>query len=271
MPHLIINDASPPITRRTLLLGAAVGSAVATSLIIPAEAQAATWPTLRYGMSGTYVKQLQDALSVRGIPCGRFGSDSKFGVSTKAAVIEYQGLYGLVRDGVVGPKTRAVIMANTRPHAKIIGRLSSRWDENGTIAIVDKMGRRGSPAVSNVARIYLFRDARLIRTIQARTGGKSYNPKTKTWGYYDTPTGAFRVQAKIAAGYSNLYEADMPYFTVFNGNIGFHYSSGFRSANYGTAGNLGSHGCVNIGNLPDAKLIFSYLTVGRNQVLVQRT
>jgi hypothetical protein len=274
MTHLT-NDNNPPIVgRRALLLGtAATLVPVLGSVVFSAEASAATLPTLRSGMKGTAVKQLQDALSVRGIPCGRFGSDSSYGVSTKTAVTEYQRLWGLVADGVAGPKTQAHIASHPRPHPKIIARLSPRWKESGTIAIVDKMGRRGSPPVSNVARIYLFREARLLRTIQARTGGYAYDKKISKWVYKNTPTGAFRVWVKIEDGYSNRYEADMPYFTVFTTNIGFHYSAGFRANNYGPAGtgNYGSHGCVNIGNLPDARLVFGSLTEGRNQVLVQQT
>ncbi|MEO5690911.1 MAG: L,D-transpeptidase, partial [Candidatus Saccharimonadales bacterium] len=117
--------------------------------------------------------------------------------------------------------------ANPKPHPKILALLTPRWSESGTIAIVDKIGVRGSPAVSNVARVYLFRDATLITTVQARTGGYAYDKKISKWVSKNTPTGAFRVQAKIAAGYSNLYEAEMPWFSVFNGDIGFHYSTGF--------------------------------------------
>lgn len=256
---------------KSLLIGIAL--AVIPLIVAPGTASATTLcsTSLQPGMTGTCVVKLQDALSIRGIPVGRFGSDGSYGASTKAAVIEYQKLWGLVADGNAGPITRAHIAAHPKPHAKIVARLSSRWSESGTIAIVDKMGKRGSPAVSNVARIYLFREAQLIRTIQARTGGYAYDKNIGKWVYKNTPTGAFKVQAKIAAGYSNLYEAEMPYFTVFNGNIGFHYSAGYRSANYGPTGNYGSHGCVNIGNLPDAVLIYNYLTVGRNQVLVQQT
>jgi len=65
------------------------------------------WNTLRYGMSGTEVKNLQNdlkALNVFGAnPTGYFGS------LTKQAVVKYQAVKGLTQDGIVGHKTARAI------------------------------------------------------------------------------------------------------------------------------------------------------------------
>ncbi len=261
-------------TSRIKALFVALSLMLATFIVAPSAqaTDACTTTTVRAGATGTCVVQLQDALSVRGIPSGRFGSDGHFGGDTTSAVKEFQRLYGLVADGVPGPKTRATIAANPKPHPKILAQLTPRWSESGTIAIVDKIGVRGTPAVSNVARVYLFRDAKLIRTIQARTGGRAYDKVDKVWRIKNTPLGSYTVKAKDPTGYSNRYDAAMPWFVIFNGDIGFHYSPlGYRVANYGPSYpyDYGSMGCVNIGNEPDAILIDKSLTIGRNQVVVQ--
>jgi peptidoglycan hydrolase-like protein with peptidoglycan-binding domain len=63
-----------------------------------------TLGALRFGMSGDEVKRLQQLLGMK--PALQTGY---FGVITEGAVMSFQGLHGLVQDGVVGPKTRAAI------------------------------------------------------------------------------------------------------------------------------------------------------------------
>lgn len=249
-------------------------AACITLSITPSTAMAATNCTttvLKSGSKGTCVTQLQNALSVRGIPSGPKGTDGSFGPSTRAAVIEYQKLYGLKADGIAGPKTWATIKANPKPHRKITDRLTKRWSESGTIVIVDKMGKRGKPAVSNVARVYLFVDGKLLGTAQARTGGMAYNPNDGKYHRKNTPTGEFRVTRKIVDEVSRTYgNAPMPYSVYFNGPIAVHGSPGFMKDGYGSAGTLGSNGCVNV-NVAFAKLVYKHTKEGRNQVVVQQS
>lgn len=54
--------------------------------------------TLRRGATGELVKQIQQKSGVADI-------DSIFGAKTEAAVRAFQREHGLVRDGIVGPKT----------------------------------------------------------------------------------------------------------------------------------------------------------------------
>lgn len=54
------------------------------------------------GSSGTYVREIQQELAYRGIPVML---DAVFGPLTRAAVVSFQSLTGLLKDGVVGPVT----------------------------------------------------------------------------------------------------------------------------------------------------------------------
>lgn len=68
-----------------------------------------TKPTLRYGSSGEYVKELQTKLVGRGYSVGTYGADGKFGRATEQAVKEFQRDAGLTVDGICGPNTWAAL------------------------------------------------------------------------------------------------------------------------------------------------------------------
>jgi murein L,D-transpeptidase YcbB/YkuD len=64
------------------------------------------YPTLRKGSKGPYVKELQTILNYSS--CGaHLLVDGIFGNNTLNAVIQFQGMRGLKKDGIVGPKTWA--------------------------------------------------------------------------------------------------------------------------------------------------------------------
>ena len=67
--------------------------------------------TLRRGCSGEEVKELQSDLILKGYDPGT--ADGKFGSKTEAAVKAFQRDNGLTPDGVVGPKTWAVLIEGT--------------------------------------------------------------------------------------------------------------------------------------------------------------
>ena len=65
-------------------------------------------PTLRYGDTGSAVKNLQSFLRrVFSAYAGSLGVDGSFGPQTKGAVEEFQRRVRLTADGVVGPRTNA--------------------------------------------------------------------------------------------------------------------------------------------------------------------
>jgi hypothetical protein len=82
---------------RTLLIAAAVSMLVVSAGVAFAGSHASS-NTLKYGMRGTAVKQLQRKLHVRPV-------SGYFGVKTRAAVKRFQRGHHLKADGVAGPAT----------------------------------------------------------------------------------------------------------------------------------------------------------------------
>ncbi|MDQ0320356.1 hypothetical protein QO002_002494 [Pararhizobium capsulatum DSM 1112] len=70
--------------------------------LIPATDIVTGKPTLKRGARGDDVKIVQKKMGV--------GDDGKFGPGTEAAVRAFQRLNDLVGDGIVGPKTWALIV-----------------------------------------------------------------------------------------------------------------------------------------------------------------
>ena len=66
-------------------------------------------PTLRKGDAGPYVTLAQTELIQRGYDLGSWGADGKFGNATEKAVKQFQTDWGLTVDGVIGPKTWAML------------------------------------------------------------------------------------------------------------------------------------------------------------------
>lgn len=78
-------------------------SVLLISLFVTGYVIAADKPTLSWGSSGDYVKQVQRKLSGWGYYSGQI--DGQFGTSTSKAVKLFQKRNGLKSDGVVGPGT----------------------------------------------------------------------------------------------------------------------------------------------------------------------
>ena len=64
--------------------------------------------TLRSGMKGDDVKELQQSLNQLGYNCGKV--DGAFGAKTKAAVVAFQKAYKLTADGIYGPKSHTKML-----------------------------------------------------------------------------------------------------------------------------------------------------------------
>jgi len=89
---------------------------------------------LRAGAAGWDVAALQFALETHGFPCGVV--DGGFGFHTAAAVRRAQAFYGLVQDGVAGPRLRAAL---ARPPVR-----APRLSRPIAAAVGDRYGPRGT-------------------------------------------------------------------------------------------------------------------------------
>lgn len=91
---------------------AAMFAAVLAALLVAPAAQAASWPLVRNGDSGTNVTTVQYLLSARGFGTG---VDGGFGPNTEDKVKAFQSANGLNPvDGVVGPDTWSKLIVTVR-------------------------------------------------------------------------------------------------------------------------------------------------------------
>ena len=79
-----------------------------------------TLGTIRKGDKGPVVKYAQQLLKDKGYDLGKYGVDGDFGSATQAAVKQFQRDWGLTVDGIIGPKTWAMLKStpNNKPVKK---------------------------------------------------------------------------------------------------------------------------------------------------------
>jgi peptidoglycan hydrolase-like protein with peptidoglycan-binding domain len=94
--HLQVDGIVGPQTW-TALLGAGSGATGGTT------SASATRPWLRFGSTGSHVREAQQLLGVR--------IDGIFGVQTRAAAVAFQTSHRLQIDGIVGTQTWAALLA----------------------------------------------------------------------------------------------------------------------------------------------------------------
>ncbi|MET8908764.1 L,D-transpeptidase family protein [Micromonospora sp. NPDC004551] len=151
---------------------APAAAAPATAASAPAAATAGTLaassqPTLREGSRGAAVTTLQTRLTALHYDVG--GVDGIFGPSTHHAVVAFQKVNGLVRDGIVGPRTWAALDRPVVPKPKYT--------------------HPGYSVEANLTRqvLYLAKNGVVVRILDA-SSGKASTP---------TPTGNWTVQRRI--------------------------------------------------------------------------
>ena len=83
---------------------------------------------LKIGNKGTEVVRLQNALISKGYSCGASGADGDLGQGTYNAVVEFQRVYGVDIDGIVGPATWNAL-SNIISNSQAMLRLGSKGDE----------------------------------------------------------------------------------------------------------------------------------------------
>jgi lipoprotein-anchoring transpeptidase ErfK/SrfK len=112
-------------------------------------------------------------------------------------------------------------------------------------------------------KLFWIKNGTVVKTFKVRVGGWAYlkkkDAKQGKWKVYATADGTWKVYDKQVDPFSENYGyGAMPYSTMFYPDMYVHYSPGFHAVGYRQS----SHGCVNIGQLSEAKWIFKNTPIG---------
>lgn len=145
----------------------AAAPTTAPSKIAPVTVAATGKPLLRQGSRGAAVTTLQRRLTALHYDVG--GVDGIFGPSTHHAVVAFQKVNGLARDGIVGPRTWAALDRPVVPRPKY--------------------SHSGYSVEANLTTqvLYLARKGSVVRILDA-SSGKASTP---------TPRGNYTIQRRI--------------------------------------------------------------------------
>ncbi|MDO4549409.1 MAG: peptidoglycan-binding protein, partial [Clostridia bacterium] len=92
--------------------------------------------TLRKGMEGEDVLQMQEALMTLGYPLPKYGADGDFGSETMAVVMSFQAHYNLNADGVYDSDTHDALQAALEAMDNAPGDEGDETDEEPVIEVV---------------------------------------------------------------------------------------------------------------------------------------
>jgi peptidoglycan hydrolase-like protein with peptidoglycan-binding domain len=196
--------------RRSSWVRCLLGVLVLLLLGLSAHPSADASTVLRQGAKGREVIVLQQRLTDLRYDVGKV--DGVFGPSTHHAVVAFQKVNGLARDGIVGARTRAAL---SKPRA-----LAPAQVRTGTYVEVD-VGRQVLKVLS---------DGTVVRIHDVSTG------KAAT----STPIGRFRVERRID-GWRTSRLGTMWRPAYFSGGYAIHGSSSVPPY-------PASHGCVRLTN-----------------------
>ena len=145
---------------------------------------------------------------------------------TEQALLAFQGWEDLDRTGTVTGQTQVALFraSNPKPGARRLGKRIEIYRDRGVLLMVE--------------------DGEVVRAVHTSTG-------TSGWS---TPSGDFRVYAKVIYSWSVPFQVWMPYAAYFRGGIATHQSPNVPSYN-------ASHGCV---RLPEgeADRVYRFVDIG---------
>jgi peptidoglycan hydrolase-like protein with peptidoglycan-binding domain len=183
-----------------------------------APPDAAVDGTLELEESGPAVLALQQRLTELGYWLGE--ADGTYGELTRQAVMAFQKVEGLSRDGVAGPMTQERLAVASRPAARGGGGIEIDL-ERQVLFVVD--------------------GGQVTWAVNTSTGnGEAYQSSTGGQAYAVTPPGEFHVQREVdglrEAPLGTLYRPK-----YFNGGIAIHGSGSIPAT-------PASHGCARVTN-----------------------
>ncbi len=190
-----------------------------TDAVPPSPApSAAPEKPLKSGVSGPAVADLQRKLHEAGYWVS--ATNGKYGHSTSQAVMAFQKVAGLTRDGVAGPKTLAALATATRPSARTT---------SGNVIEIDKKHQV----------VKIVNDGEVKWVLNTSTGsGQAYKGEDGSTRIAGTPSGTFKVSRQISGWHTApLGQLYSPKF--FNGGIALHGSQSIP-------GYPASHGCARL-------------------------
>jgi lipoprotein-anchoring transpeptidase ErfK/SrfK len=192
-------------------------------------------PVLRLGSRGGAVLTLQRRLAaLHHFDVAK--ADGVFGPGTYHAVVAFQKVQGLVRDGIAGPATQARLARPYVPAARY--RLATTSLE------------------VNLAKqvIYYVSGGTIQRIIDASTGSGAWYYSQGRWARAITPTGRYRIYWRYPGGWQPGPLGSMYRPNYFHGGYAVH---GMTSVPAYPA----SHGCVRM-TVPSMDRMWSSLWVG---------
>jgi Putative peptidoglycan binding domain/L,D-transpeptidase catalytic domain len=214
-----------PLLLATLAAGPLVPAARAQTVRpgVAASSGRRAASTLSLGSHGSAVRTLQSTLA-RLTYLPSTGIDGVFGVQTWHAVVAFQGWSGLVRDGVVGPRTRQALDHAHRPVP---------WSTATGFEV-------------HVAQqvLLLVRDGRVQRTIHVSTGRPGW----------PTPIGHFTILERALMSWSAPFEVWMPLAQYFYDGYALHEFSEVQDF-------PASHRCVRVPKA-EAQTVWSFGRIG---------
>ena len=207
----------------------------ASAVVTRTAAVVAAQPVLRLGSRGREVVTLQRRLiALHYFDVGH--ADGVFGAGTHHAVVAFQKVQGLTRDGIVGPATRARL---ARPYVP-----APRY-RLATASLEVNLARQV---------IYYVRSGTIQRIIDASTGSGAWYYSRGRWARAITPTGRFRIYWRYPGGWQPGPLGSMYRPNYFYGGYAVH---GMTSVPAYPA----SHGCVRM-TVPAMDRMWSSLWVG---------
>lgn len=219
----------------SLLVGAS--SAVASTTVVSQGSSAtvsASHPVLKLGSRGTAVKALQQRLlALHYFDVGK--ADGVFGPNTYHAVVAFQKVQRIARDGIVGPVTWAHLASPYKPSPRY-RLVTSALEVDLTRQVV-----------------YYVRSGKVQRIADASTGSGKWYYSGGSLHRAITPTGRFKIYWRVNGWHRS------PLGMLYRPN---YFHGGYAVHGYSSVPNYpASHGCVRI-TIPTMDRMWSALWLG---------